>query len=44
MPIPDVIIAATAERHDATVLHVDGDYDQIAAVTNQPVRRLATSH
>jgi hypothetical protein len=44
MPIPDVIIAATAEQHDATVLHVDGDYDRIAAITEQPVRRLATSH
>lgn len=43
VPIPDVIIAATAEQHDATVLHVDGDYDLIAAVTEQPVRRLTTS-
>lgn len=44
IPIPDVIIAATAEQHGATVLHVDGDYDLIAAVTDQPVRRLTTSH
>lgn len=42
-PIPDVIIAATAERNDATVLHVDSDYDRISAVTGQPVRRLTTS-
>jgi predicted nucleic acid-binding protein len=43
-PIPDVIIAATAEHHGATVLHVDSDYDRIAAVTGQPVRRLPTSN
>ncbi|MFI5987043.1 PIN domain nuclease [Streptomyces sp. NPDC051555] len=36
--VPDLIIAATAERHGATVLHYDGDYDMIAAVTGQPVR------
>jgi predicted nucleic acid-binding protein len=42
-PIPDVIIAATAERHQAAVLHVDSDYDRIAAVTGQAVRRLVTS-
>lgn len=42
-PIPDVIIAATAESHEATVLHVDSDYDRIAAVTGQPMRRLSTS-
>ncbi len=39
-PIPDLIIAATAELHEAEVLHVDSDYDMIAAVTGQPVRRL----
>jgi predicted nucleic acid-binding protein len=43
IPIPDVIIAATAERHGATVLHVDSDYDRVATVTGQPVRRLPTS-
>jgi predicted nucleic acid-binding protein len=43
IPIPDVIIAATAERHEATVLHVDSDYDRIAGLTGQPVRRLTTS-
>ena len=36
--LPDLIIAATAERHGATVLHYDGDYDMIAAVTGQPTR------
>jgi len=34
------IIAATAELHGAEVLHVDTDYDMIAEVTGQPVRRL----
>ena len=39
-PIPDLIIAATAELHGAEVLHVDSDYDIIARVTDQPMRRL----
>jgi predicted nucleic acid-binding protein len=39
-PIPDLIIAATAELHQAEVLHVDSDYEMIAEVTGQPVRRL----
>jgi predicted nucleic acid-binding protein len=39
-PIPDLIIAATAELHGAEVLHVDSDYDMIAQVTGQPMRRL----
>lgn len=39
-PIPDLVIAATAELHGAEVLHVDSDYDMIAAVTGQPMRRL----
>jgi predicted nucleic acid-binding protein len=34
--LPDLIIAATAETHGATVLHYDHDYDRIAAVTGQP--------
>ncbi len=33
--LPDLVIAATAERHRVTVLHYDGDYDLIAAVTGQ---------
>jgi predicted nucleic acid-binding protein len=36
--LPDLLIAACAERHRATVLHYDADYDLIAAVTGQPVR------
>ncbi|MDX6314360.1 MAG: putative rane protein [Streptomyces sp.] len=31
-------IAATAERHGATVLHYDGDFDMIAAITDQPTQ------
>ncbi|MGW1172652.1 PIN domain-containing protein [Kitasatospora sp. NPDC002543] len=36
LSVPDLVIAATAERHGATVLHYDGDYDMVAAVTGQP--------
>jgi predicted nucleic acid-binding protein len=39
-PIPDLIVAATAELHQAEVLHVDNHYDMIAEVTGQAVRRL----
>ena len=39
-PIPDLIIAATAEVHGAEVLHVDHNYEMIAEVTSQPIRRL----
>jgi predicted nucleic acid-binding protein len=34
--LPDLIVAATAEVHGATVLHYDADYDRISAVTGQP--------
>jgi hypothetical protein len=30
-------IAACAERHNATVIHYDSDYEVIAEVTGQPV-------
>ncbi|MFD7662270.1 PIN domain nuclease [Streptomyces sp. NPDC059788] len=33
--VPDLLIAATAERHGLTVLHYDGDFDLIAEVTGQ---------
>jgi predicted nucleic acid-binding protein len=39
--LPDLIIAATAEEHGATVLHYDADYDRIAAVTGQPAEWVA---
>ncbi|MGH7883526.1 MAG: PIN domain nuclease [Candidatus Dormibacteraceae bacterium] len=38
LPLPDLIIAATAERHGAVVLHYDKDFDLIAAVTGQPTQ------
>lgn len=37
VPLPDLIIAAVAERHRVAVLHYDADYELIAAVTDQPV-------
>ncbi|MEU1425809.1 PIN domain nuclease [Nocardia sp. NPDC005746] len=43
LPLPDLIIAATAEVHGAIVVHVDSDYQTIADVTGQPQRRLQTS-
>lgn len=38
LSMADMLIAATAERHGVTVLHYDGDYDMIAAVTGQRMR------
>ncbi|MGA3525409.1 PIN domain nuclease [Melissospora conviva] len=38
--IPDLLIAATAEKAGLTVLAVDKDFDLIAAVTGQPVETL----
>lgn len=40
--IPDLLIAATAELAQLTVLHVDKDFDTIAAVTGQKTEQLAT--
>lgn len=40
--IPDLVIAATAELAGLTVLHLDKDFEIIAAVTGQPVERLST--
>jgi predicted nucleic acid-binding protein len=38
--IPDLLIAATAEKAALTVLAVDKDFDLIAAITGQPVETL----
>ena len=38
--IPDLLIAATAELAQLTVLHVDKDFELIAEMTGQPVERL----
>ena len=34
--IPDLLIAAVAQRHGLTVLHYDHDFDLIAECTGQP--------
>jgi predicted nucleic acid-binding protein len=39
--LPDLIIAATAEVHGATVLHYDADYERIARITSQPMEWVA---
>lgn len=41
VPIADALIAATAERHDLIVVHFDGDFDRIVAVTGQATRWVA---
>jgi predicted nucleic acid-binding protein len=38
--IPDLLIAATAEKAALTVLTVDKDFDLIATITGQPVQTL----
>ena len=38
--IPDLLIAATAELARLTVLHIDKDFELIAAITAQPLERL----
>jgi hypothetical protein len=35
--MPDLLIAATAERHGVALLHYDRDFDRIAKITGQPV-------
>jgi predicted nucleic acid-binding protein len=40
LSIPDLLIAATAEVAQLTVLHVDEDFDLIAAITGQSIERL----
>nr|WP_269781552.1 PIN domain nuclease [Nocardia bovistercoris] len=39
--IPDLLIAATAEKAGLTVLAIDKDFDLIAEITGQPVETLA---
>ncbi len=41
-PIPDLLIAATAEKAGLTVLAIDKDFDLISEVTGQPVETLAS--
>jgi predicted nucleic acid-binding protein len=39
--IPDLLVAACAERADATVWHYDEDFDRIADITGQPTEWVA---
>lgn len=39
--VPDLLVAATAEKLGLTVLAVDKDFDLVAGVTGQPVEALA---
>jgi hypothetical protein len=41
VPLPDLLIAAAAERAEIPVLHYDRHFELIASVTGQPVRALA---
>ncbi len=41
VPIPDALIAATAERHGLSVAHFDQDFDRIATITGQSMRWVA---
>jgi predicted nucleic acid-binding protein len=38
--IPDLLVAAAAERAGLTVLHLDKDFELIAEITAQPLERL----
>ena len=42
LPIPDLLIAATAEAADLVVLHYDRDFERIAEVTGQAVEWVVT--
>lgn len=39
--VPDLLVAAIAERAHLTVLHTDKDFELIAEMTNQPTQRLS---
>ncbi len=39
--IPDLLIAATAELAELTVLHLDKDFELIEEITGQSIERLA---
>lgn len=41
--VPDLLVAAAAELTEARVLHLDKDFEVVAAVTGQPVERLRTA-
>ncbi|WP_244375787.1 PIN domain-containing protein [Streptomyces ficellus] len=37
----DLLVSVTAAHHKLTVLHQDTDFETIAQITGQPVRRIA---
>lgn len=39
--IPDLLVAATAELNNLTVLHLDKDFQLIAEITGQPIERIS---
>lgn len=41
--VPDLLVAAIAERAGLVVLHQDKDFDLIAQLTGQPAERLSSS-
>lgn len=38
VPLPDLLVAACAERAELAVLHYDADFDRIAKLTGQPTQ------
>lgn len=36
--LPDLLLAAVAERHGMTLLHYDADFDLIARLSSQPIQ------
>jgi len=38
VPLPDLLVAACAERAGLCVLHYDADFDRIAELTGQEAR------
>ncbi len=38
VPLPDLLVAACAERSGLTVLHYDADFERIAELTGQPTQ------
>jgi predicted nucleic acid-binding protein len=41
--VPDLLVAATAELGELTVLHVGKDLELIADITGQPIERIPVS-
>jgi predicted nucleic acid-binding protein len=43
LSIPDLLVAAAAERSGLTVLHLDKHFELVAEITGQPTERLRLS-